>query len=84
MKLRTGKEIGYEISGADYYILFSVNGWWRALRTKEKCDLFMEVIDKYGCKFEMTATEYNPDPETVICRVTDRIRRSPKYMKCIF
>ena len=32
----------------------------------------MEVIDKFGCKFVMTATEYNPDPETVICRVTDR------------
>jgi len=59
MKLRTGKEIGYEISGADYYILFSVNGW-RALRTKEKCDLFMEVKDKFGCKFVMTATESDP------------------------
>ena len=65
MKLRTGKEIGYEIfRGADY-ILFSVNDL-RALRTKEKCDLFKEVLVKFGCKFVMTATEYNPDPENVL------------------
>ena len=56
--------------GADY-ILFSVNDC-RALRTKAKCDLFMEVLVEFGCKFVMTATEHYPDPETVICRVTDR------------
>jgi hypothetical protein len=67
MKLRTGKEIRYEISCDADYILFSVNDW-RASRTKEKCDLFMEVINEFGWKFVMTATEYNPDPKTVICR----------------
>ena len=41
MKLRTGKEIGYEISRGAGYILFSVNDW-RALRKKEKCDLFIK------------------------------------------
>ena len=56
MKLRTGKEIGYEFSrGADDYILFSVNDW-RALSKTKKRDLFMEVIDTYGCKFVKTAT----------------------------
>ena len=30
----------------------------------------------------MTATEYNPDPETVICRVTDRT--FPKIFEMYF
>jgi hypothetical protein len=60
MKLRTGKEIGYEFSRGADYILFSVNDWRRALSKKEKRDLFMEVIETYGCKFVMTATEYYP------------------------
>ena len=38
MKLRTKKEIGYEISRDADYILFSVSDW-RALRKKEKFDL---------------------------------------------
>ena len=42
----------------------------------------MEVIDKFGYKFVMTATEYNPDPETVICRVTDRT--FPKIFEMYF
>ena len=72
MKLRAGKEIGFETSRGADYILFSVNDW-RVVRTKEKCELFMKVIDKFGCKFVMTtATEYNSDPDTVFCRVTDR------------
>ena len=44
MKLRTGKEIGYEISRGADYILFSVNDW-RALSKMEKRDIFVEVIN---------------------------------------
>jgi hypothetical protein len=63
MKLRTGKKIGYEISrGAD----------WRALKKKEKRDIFMEVIDKFGCKLVMTATEYYPYFDTGTFRINER------------
>jgi hypothetical protein len=71
MKLRTGKEIGYEISRGVDYILFSVNDW-RALKKKEKRDIFMEVIDKFGCKFVMTATEYYPYFDTGTFRINER------------
>ena len=71
MKLRTGKEIGYEFSRGADYILFSVNNWG-ALSKKEKHDLFMEVIETYGCKFVMTATEYYPYLDTKIFRINER------------
>jgi hypothetical protein len=63
MKLRTGKQIGYEFSRGADYILFSVND----LRA-----LFMEVIDTYGCKLYMTATEYFPYPNTRFYRINER------------
>ena len=71
MKLRTGKQIGYEFSGGADYILFSVNEW-RAFSKKEKQGLFIEVIDTYGCKLYMTATEYFPYPNTRFFRVNER------------
>ena len=84
MKLRTGKQIGYEFSKGADYILFSVNDW-RALSKKEKQDLFMEAIDAYGCKLYMTATQYFPYPnsrfyrinERTLGEVSDRERRIP-------
>jgi len=71
MKLRTGKQIGHEFSRGADYILFSVNDW-RALSKKEKQDLFMEVIDTYGCKLYMTATEYFPYPNSRFYRINER------------
>ena len=71
MKLRTKNQIGYELSRGADYILFSVNNW-RALSKKEKQDLFMEVIDTYGCKLHMTATEYFPYPNTRFYRINER------------
>ena len=50
---------------------------WRALRKKEKFDIFMEVIDKFGCKFVITATEYYPYPDTGIFRINNE-RTLPK------
>ena len=71
MKLRTGKQIGYEFSRGADYIIFSVNDW-RALSQKEKQDLFMEVIDTYGYKLYMTATDYYPYLDTKIFRNNER------------
>ena len=82
MKLRTGKQIGYEFSRGADYILFSVNDW-RALSKKEKRDLFMEVIETYGCKFLMTATEYYPYLETKIFRINERNLPEMYFLKGI-
>ena len=65
------KKIGLEISKGADYILFSVNDW-KALRKKEKFDIFTKVIDKFGCKFVMTANEYYPYPHTGIFRINKR------------
>ena len=72
MKLRTGKQIGYEFSRGADYILFSVNDWRALISKMEKQDLFMEVIDIYGCKLYMTATEYSPYPNTRFFRINER------------
>ena len=83
MKLQTGKEIGYKLSRGADYILFSVNDW-RALSKKEKRDLFMEVIETYGYKFVMTATEYYPYLDTkIIFRINERNLPEMYFLKGI-
>ena len=42
-----------------------------SFKKKEKFDILTVVIDKFGCKFVMTATEYYPYPDTGIFRINE-------------
>jgi len=72
MKLRSGKQIGYGITRHADYILLTVFDW-RAFTKKNKVNLMTEIRDRFGCKFILTvsARDHEPDPRT--CHINENM-----------